>query len=647
MSNNIMDLKNIETANTALLTIHSYINSYDAFESALNSSKKFEQVAKALTNNEFLGLQINSDKNGKHYAYAFSSAEAKITPEDINWIFQDIASVAQIPPELIDDSPEETNRIYAFQYAPKETETNESGDGFVGLDEIITDGDVLRCYSDIYEQLKGCNASFRIIIDAESGKAGTVLISLPAEMPIRIHGLISMQLKYTKITEIKNTQKLPDDIVRFPISYLSAAFGGLLEGVIFEEMKEQCEPPEENPFFSPYDDEPFVDCFDEEFEDEEEIEEESGDESASDKEEISKRPVLIEDLELSIRSFNCLKRAGINTVEDITNMTEEELLSVRNLGRKSTEEIKQKLSEFGLELRLCSAEPDAPCPTEPDIPCYFDMLEELIGLENVKKQIKKIAALAKMKQDMEAFNKDAVPVVLNMEFVGNPGTAKTTVARILAGIFHEIGLLSSNKIVEVGRSELVGEYVGQTAVKVKSVFNAAKGKLLFIDEAYSLTEYKNGLFGDEAVNTIVQEMENNRKDTIVIFAGYPDKTEELFTRNPGLRSRVPFLVSFPDYSTDDMVRISELEAKNRGFCIQPEAREKLASICALAAQRPDAGNGRLCRNLVESAILNYALRVYGDESSKAEKDFTLTAEDFTVPENLQETKQTARIGFSA
>ena len=162
-------------------------------------------------------------------------------------------------------------------------------------------------------------------------------------------------------------------------------------------------------------------------------------------------------------------------------------------------------------------------------------------------------------------------MVLNMEFIGNPGTAKTTVARITAGILHEIGLLPTSELVEVGRADLVAKYTGQTADKVKEVFQKAKGKLLFIDEAYALTDCWENSYGDEAISTIVQEMENNREDTVVIFAGYPDKMNEFFSRNPGLRSRVPFTIRFSDYSAEEMAQIVEAEAKKRGFSLMPEA----------------------------------------------------------------------------
>ena len=345
----------------------------------------------------------------------------------------------------------------------------------------------------------------------------------------------------------------------------------------------------------------------------------------------------IEDLDLSVRANISLKRAGIHTVADLLDKTDEELMSVRNLGRKCFDEVKEKLAALTEQYKL----------PEKTASSYTEMLDGLVGLKNVKEQVKKITAYAKLKRDMESADRDASPIVLNMEFTGNPGTAKTTVARIVAGILHEIGLLQYNELVEVGRADLIARYVGQTADKVKTVFRQARGKLLFIDEAYSLLESRKGDFGDEAINTIVQEMENNRKDTVVIFAGYPDEMKEFFSRNPGLRSRVPFTVSFSDYSVEELVSITELEAQKRGFSVSPSAHDKITAICETAAHDAAAGNGRFCRNLSESAILNYAYRVYGADDNTANTSFVLQADDYVVPEDPTASCESCPIGFVA
>ncbi len=235
----------------------------------------------------------------------------------------------------------------------------------------------------------------------------------------------------------------------------------------------------------------------------------------------------------------------------------------------------------------------------------------------------------------------------NMIFYGPSGTGKTTVARILAGLLHELGLLTGSEILEVGRADLVARYVGQTADKVREVFKKARGRLLFIDEAYSLVDGERGEFGDEAINTIVQEMENRREETVVVFAGYPEEMDAFFAQNPGLRSRVPFRIRFADYSAAELLQIAEAEAEKRGFTLSPEGRARAAELCEAAACRPAAGNGRFCRNLVEAAVLGYAARVYGTAEETPAGDFTLTAEDFRFPDGLRPQRKPPQIGFAA
>ena len=213
-----------------------------------------------------------------------------------------------------------------------------------------------------------------------------------------------------------------------------------------------------------------------------------------------------------------------------------------------------------------------------------------------------------------------------------PGTAKTTAARILAGLFYEAGLLSSDELIETGRADLVGQYTGQTAPKVREIFRKAKGKLLFIDEAYALLDSTENSYGDEAINTIVQELENCREDTIVIFAGYPGKMDAFLSRNPGLKSRVPFRLDFNDYSAEELEKIIKQETEKQGFSISKAAEEKIKTLCNAIHAQPNNGNGRFCRTVAEQAILNYAYRNYGENCGRdAQRDFVLGPDDFDIP----------------
>ena len=348
----------------------------------------------------------------------------------------------------------------------------------------------------------------------------------------------------------------------------------------------------------------------------------------------------IDNLELGVRSYNALKKANITSIKKLIEMSDMELLNIRNLSRKCVSEIRTQLieknyissceDEFFENMEILEFHPISEDIFDDivDKRNYMDELQALVGIKYAKDQVKKILAFAKMRKAMEEKGEQLEPITLNMEFVGNPGTAKTTVARIVAGVLKEIGIIRSGEFIEVGRADLVAQYVGQTAPMVKSVFQRAKGGVLFIDEAYSLLDKGNGRFGDEALNMIVQEMENNRKDTIVIFAGYPDEMDEFFLRNPGLRSRVPFRVRFDDYTTDELSDICELEAGKRGFLIDVKAKELIKEICESSKQNIENGNGRFCRNLVEKAVLNFALRNYGGDEAAENIEYILKKEDF-------------------
>ena len=234
---------------------------------------------------------------------------------------------------------------------------------------------------------------------------------------------------------------------------------------------------------------------------------------------------------------------------------------------------------------------------------------------------------------------------MHMIFTGNPGTAKTTVARLFARIMRENGLLSRGQLVEVGRGDLVGKYVGWTSPVVKEKFKAASGGVLFIDEAYSLVDYRDGSFGDEAINTIVQEMENHRADVVVIFAGYPDKMEGFLQKNPGLRSRIAVHVPFSDYDSTELCQIADLISKKNGMQIDKAAFDKLEQAFDVARGDTDFGNGRYVRNVFEQARMNQASRLLEKdfESITSDEITTITADDIVIP-TIKKTEK-RRIGF--
>ena len=252
---------------------------------------------------------------------------------------------------------------------------------------------------------------------------------------------------------------------------------------------------------------------------------------------------------------------------------------------------------------------------------YADF-QAMIGLVEQKALIEQIIAahrVQKMRLDM---NLDKQKAALHMCFTGTPGTAKTTVARLISQILARDGVLKTGRFVECGRADLVAKYVGWTAKAVRAKFKEARGGVLFIDEAYSLSDGEHVTFGEEAINTIVQEMENNRDNVIVIFAGYPDKMKYFLDHNEGLRSRIAFHIDFPDYTPDELTEIFKLMAKKRGYEISDEVAEHCRKIFKRVAKKKNFGNGRFVRNLLEQAWLKQAQRII-----KENENGTVTKED--------------------
>lgn len=256
-------------------------------------------------------------------------------------------------------------------------------------------------------------------------------------------------------------------------------------------------------------------------------------------------------------------------------------------------------------------------------------LDSLIGLHSVKELINEIQAFVEIQQRRAAFNLAADPIVLHSIFMGNPGTGKTTVARIIGQLFLEMGVLQKGHLVEVERADLVAEYIGQTAQRTREQLRRASGGILFIDEAYSLARGGEKDFGKEAIDTIVKTMEDQRSNLVVILAGYSAPMEDFLETNPGLRSRFPIIIRFPDYTTFELFRIAEQMLQQREYQLSKAARRKLLAMIE-ELKRTDSvnfGNARTIRNIIEKAIRKQAVRLVNLNSPTRAQLMEIAAED--------------------
>lgn len=614
-------------------------------ERAQEAADRFLQAAALLPAGNSLGCQITFPKSGDCKIFIFSDAD--LSHPDLTWIFRCCAPMKTCPAETA--LLNEKNGRYHFiltenkpdslanredPYGHPERFIYEMKDRFLCLIPLLTDADAV--------------IKFLLSPDHEDHVHASVVMSLEETASLRLQTSLALTFPGMRLTPYgRNTQKQK--------LTTNAAFISMEPDMTLSENNASGISPSDesilmNAVLRATLERAALRCQEKEHP------------------ELADTGILqmdIDELALSVRAYNVLKRAGVNTVMELMNLSADDLMSIRNMNKACIQDIRTKLA---IVLDSASREVKQskimrPSWMESGNVCSqatassskssgksnMEQLDDLIGLNPVKEQVHRIAALARMKKCFEEQKREVAPVTLNMAFLGNPGTAKTTVARILAGIFHEIGLLKTSEILEVGRADLVAGYVGQTALTVQNVFSRAKGKLLFIDEAYSLVDDHRGLFADEAISTIVQEMENHRQETIVVFAGYPKQMEEFLSLNPGLKSRVPFQLYFPDYTPEEMVQIAESTAASRGFVIDQTAIPRIRELCADASRSLENGNGRFCRNLVENAVISYAMRNFGDGiSNTAAPDdrLVLLAEDFTAPLlKSQEKEAHAPIGF--
>lgn len=284
-----------------------------------------------------------------------------------------------------------------------------------------------------------------------------------------------------------------------------------------------------------------------------------------------------------------------------------------------------------------SAEPETPAPepVEEEVPTktveeLLAELDALIGLKNVKGEIHRQAAVLRVEGLRKKAGLDTPTITRHLVFNGNPGTGKTTVARLVAGIYRALGLLSKGQLVEVDRSELVAGYLGQTAQKTADVVKSAEGGVLFIDEAYSLS---GDQYGKEAIDTLVKEMEDKRNDLVVIVAGYPLPMAIFISENPGLESRFRTTIDFGDYTDDELADIFALMVKGADYDAAEPVIARLREILGETMRGPSFGNARFVRNLLEAAIGHHAWRLREVTEPTLEQLRTLEPDDLVVDPN--------------
>lgn len=263
----------------------------------------------------------------------------------------------------------------------------------------------------------------------------------------------------------------------------------------------------------------------------------------------------------------------------------------------------------------------------------FEELEGLVGLQEAKKTIYEIYALHKINKEREKHQLKLEKQVYHMVFKGNPGTGKTTIARLFGKIFREMGILSKGHLIEVERADLVGEFIGHTAQKTRDLVKKALGGILFIDEAYSLARGGEKDFGKEAVDCLTKALEDSNKDFICIIAGYNDEMDSFLELNPGLPSRFPVHIHFSDYTVDELLEIANLMAKGKDFELTKDSLEKIRrSVTAILNDPLQANfsNARYIRNCIEKAIRVQAVRLVKSNQLSREDLIRLKPEDFSL-----------------
>ncbi|MBD9508072.1 CbbX protein [Ensifer sp. ENS07] len=264
---------------------------------------------------------------------------------------------------------------------------------------------------------------------------------------------------------------------------------------------------------------------------------------------------------------------------------------------------------------------------------------ELVGLKPVKQRIREIAALLVVDRARRSLGLSHTTPTLHMSFTGNPGTGKTTVAMRMANILHRLGYVRKGHLVSVTRDDLVGQYIGHTAPKTKEVLKRAMGGVLFIDEAYYLYRPDNERdYGQEAIEILLQVMENNREDLVVILAGYADRMDLFYQSNPGFRSRIAHHIDFPDYGDEELLQIADTLLADQNYRFDEEARTQMANYIVRRRSQPHFANARSIRNALDRARLRQANRLFTNSVGpvSGETLSTISAEDILASRVFQD-----------
>ena len=259
----------------------------------------------------------------------------------------------------------------------------------------------------------------------------------------------------------------------------------------------------------------------------------------------------------------------------------------------------------------------------------FKDLNELVGLEKVKKVLYDLVDVINLKE--KAKDLTIKDMNLHMVFLGNPGTGKTTIARIISNILYNLGYIKENKLIEVSSKDLVGQYVGQTAPKTMDVINKSLNGVLFIDEAYTLAVKGENSYNAEAIATLIQAMENYRDKLVVIFAGYTKEMQDFLNSNSGITSRIGYTLEFDDYTTEELIKIFNNFATKNGFIVSDDAIKYLEEVINENRNTKNFGNARFVRNIYEKTVIKHATNVKDKKQNKILK--TITKNDISI-ENL-------------